>query len=339
MPELRQNPVTGQWVIIATERARRPQRSEEIKEAVHIKHHDDKCFFCFGNEETTPPEIYSERINENDPDTPGWLIRVVNNKFAALNMKENFLIQNYDSLYKYSYATGTAEVVIETPHHSKTISKQSLEEITRVLRAYQLRYKALKKEPEIKYILLFRNCGALAGASLEHPHSQIIGVPVIPPDINTELSGAQSYYEKNGRCVFCDMIQQEIAEKLRIIYENELFIAFEPYASRYPFETQIFPKFHSSMYENLNNLQLESLAEVLKASLYKIDEGLDNPPYNYFIHTAPTQQNVEGFYHWHLEIIPKLTIAAGFELGTGMFINVTIPEQCADFLHQIEVIF
>lgn len=339
MPEMRQDPITKQWVVIATERAKRPQKpTEDINQNDLIEHKDD-CFFCWGNEDTTPPEIYACRFDDSDPDSPGWLLRVVENKFAALNIENKFQIKKRGNFYNSSYATGKAEVIIETPKHSNTISRQSVSELQRVLKAYTDRYNSLSKNQQLKYIHIFRNCGALAGASLEHPHSQIIATPIVPHNIELELKAFKEYFSKNKTCAYCDIINNEIHNTDRIIYENDYFISMSPYASRFPFETLIIPKFHSANFEKLDTKKLEALAEIWKIIFYKLDAGLNNPPYNYFIHTAPTQQNVDQFYHWHVEIIPKLTIAAGFEIGTGMFINVTIPEECSDYLRSIEVEF
>ncbi|MGD9580724.1 MAG: galactose-1-phosphate uridylyltransferase [Vampirovibrionia bacterium] len=339
MPEMRQDAVTGHWVIIATERAKRPEIPKVEKKSDNSPRHNKECFFCWGNENTTPPEVYSIRLDGSDPDTTGWLLRVVENKFAAVNLLQPFNIEQVSPLYSHSYAAGKAEVIIETHHHSKAQSQQSLIELKRVLKSYVDRYQALLEEPELKYILIFRNCGAIAGASLEHPHSQIIAIPIVPPDVAVEIEASEMYYKKNKSCIYCDILDEELNDKSRIIYENDHFVSLAPYASRTPFETMIIPKFHSARFETIDSRQLNSLSSMFKAVFYKLDAGLANPPYNYFIHTSPTQQNVDQHYHWHIEIIPKLTVAAGFELGTGMFINITIPEECAEFLRNIEVEF
>lgn len=337
MPELRQNAVTKSWVVIATERAKRPAKPSLNFCELDLPEHDEQCFFCWGNEYTTPPEVYSYRLDDSEPDTPGWLIRVITNKYGALNLDGTFNIQELSHLHKFGYAKGVTEVLIETNKHSSWPSRQSLSELSLVLKTYVERYKVISKEEQIKYILIFRNNGALGGASIEHPHSQIIAIPIVPPSVLEELEGAKDFYLKQNKCIFCEELQQELAAKTRIVYENDLFVSLEPYASRVPFETLIIPKFHSARFENLDDQQINSLSEVWKATLYKLDAGLENPPYNYFVHTAPTQQSVDDYYHWHLEILPKLTITAGFELGSGVFINITIPEECADFLREIEI--
>lgn len=338
MPEMRRDPITKNWVIIATERAKRPEKPTYAKDVQEKEvAHDQNCFFCTGNEHTTPPEVLAYRHYNSKPDAPGWNMRVVSNKFAALNLEQEFHIKQDNSLQINSYATGAAEVIIESPHHTKGLSQLRIDQIADVLRAYKDRYIALSQENSIKYILMFRNHGINAGTSISHPHSQIIATPVIPLKISEEFTGANDYFESTSRCVYCDMIKMETKERSRIIYENEYFISFAPYASKTPYETWIMPKFHSAKYQDLNEEQILYLSEVWKATLCKIYKGLDNPPYNYYIHTSPTQKNTDRYYHWHMELIPKLTIAAGFELGTGMYINIAIPEDCAEYLREIEV--
>ncbi|MDD3012934.1 MAG: galactose-1-phosphate uridylyltransferase [Candidatus Gastranaerophilales bacterium] len=338
MPELRRDPITKNWSIIATERAKRPESSlvKHLISGDEIKH-DPACFFCEGNEHATPPEVLAYRDENASPDLPGWNLRVVPNKFAALNFDEDFLVNQDNPLKITGYARGAAEVLIESPHHTRNLALQSADHVACVLMAYRNRYLNLSQERSIKYISIFRNNGQQAGASLVHPHSQIMATPVVPINITNEMYGANDYYESTGRCVYCDIIKTELKDRSRIICENENFIAFAPYASRTPFETWVMPKFHSSRYQDLNDFQIHELSEIWKSTLYKIYTGLENPPYNYFIHTSPTQKNVNKYYHWHMELVPKLTIAAGFELGTGMYINIAIPEDCADYLRSIEV--
>jgi UDPglucose--hexose-1-phosphate uridylyltransferase len=339
MPEMRQNPVTEQWVIIATERAKRPEQTNTKHRKEDLPAHDESCFFCWGNEETTPPEVYAVRLDDAPPNSPGWLLRVVENKFAALNMEQSFQINDSNYFHTHSYATGTAEVIIETNNHSLSPSNFSLTQTIRVLKSYIDRYKALSELQDIKYINIFRNCGASAGASLKHPHSQIIAIPLVPPNVKVEMEGALKYFERENRCVWCDELQNELKAGVRIIFENKYFVCYAPYASRIPFEMRIVPKYHAARFEETDLKQLHALAEVWKSSFFKLDEAVGYPPYNCFIHTAPLHESIDECFHWHIEIIPKLTIAAGFELCTGMFINVTIPEDCADYLRNIDVVF
>jgi len=336
MPEMRKNPITGDWTIIATERARRPHKpTTEDGPLTTGEARDPNCFFCYGNEHTTPPEVLVYREKPDLPNSSGWSLRVVTNKFSALNLDKEFCEEQDNSLNVCCYARGTAEVVIESPHHSLNTALYPEQQIELLLRAYKERYITLAEEPSIKYVTMFKNNGSPAGASLSHPHSQIIATPVVPPVIQDEVEGAKKYYKENKSCVYCDMVKNEIKDGSRIIYENDEFISFMPYASRSPFETWVMPKFHNDSYYKLTDRQLKSLSEVWKKVLYKIYIGLDNPPYNYFIHTSPVQEKTDKFYHWHMELIPKMTIMAGFELGTGMYINIAVPEQSAEYLRAI----
>ena len=336
MPEMRKDPVTGKWTIIATERSKRPHMPfSDGNLSLAGEAHDPDCFFCYGNENTTPPEVLVYREDKVTPDAAGWSLRVVTNKFSALNLNEEMRLEANNPLKVCCYARGTAEVVIESPHHTMNTALFSQKQIQLLLQAYKERYIELAKEPTTQYVAIFKNNGSPAGASLSHPHSQIIATPVIPPVIKSEINGAQKYFTENNSCVYCDMIESELKDRTRVVYENNEFLCFMPYAARTPFETWIIPKFHSGDYYKLTGKHLKSLSEVWKALLYKIYMGLDNPPYNYFIHTSPARKDTGKFYHWHMELIPKMTIAAGFELGTGMFINIAIPEQSAKYLRGV----
>lgn len=337
MPEMRKNPITGEWTIIATERAKRPHNpSVEQPVLSDGQAYDPECFFCYGNEFTTPPEVLVYREKPGAPNTKGWVLRVVTNKFSAFNTDKDFCIEDDNPLKINCHARGKAEVVIESPHHSLNTALFPQKQIELLLLAYKERYMAISKDSSIEYIALFKNNGNSAGASLSHPHSQIIATPVVPPVIQAEINGAETYYKENKRCVYCDMVENELKDGTRIICENDEFLAFAPYASKSPFESWVIPKFHSDSYHKLTQKQMESLSEIWKKLLYKIYVGLDNPPYNYFIHTSPVKEQTCNFYHWHMELIPKMTIMAGFELGTGMFINISIPEQSAEYLRRID---
>ncbi|MCR4402445.1 MAG: galactose-1-phosphate uridylyltransferase [Firmicutes bacterium] len=333
MPELRLDPVTGRWVLVATERAKRP------KDFVHgdpttVKvrpERSDACPFCPGNEAQTPPEIFSFRQDGTQPDHAGWWVRGVPNKYPALTWKPT-VQPSTSGVFAVKPATGAHEVIIESPIHNASPATMSYDQMAEVVRAYRHRYKSLAEEPEIKYILVFRNHGRDAGASLEHPHSQIAAVPLVPPVVLEELAGARHHYESTGRCVFCDIVSQELEAGARVVAETSAFIALEPYASKMPFETWVLPKAHSPSFEDLDPSRYRELGGVLVDVLGALGAGLDDPPYNYILHTAPPHERCEGYYHWHIEIFPKLTVAAGFEFGMGVYINVTTPESAAEFL-------
>jgi UDPglucose--hexose-1-phosphate uridylyltransferase len=338
MPEMRRNPLTGKWVILAPERAQRPQTPTPpgCHHHPHMERHHE-CQFCYGNERNTPEELLVYGRKNGKPNTNGWDLRVISNKFPAVDMNSHFSVCQINEMEVFSYAEGKSEVVIETPHHSKAMSNYTLKEIELVLRSYKDRYIAISKEEHIKYIALFKNHGKNAGASIAHSHSQIIGVPVIPPILEQELALSEKHFKTSGSCIYCDMTALESEQKSRIIAENDDFIAFMPYASKAPYETWVLPKFHCSCYELITNEQIKNLAIIWKIVLYKLSEALENPPYNYFIHTLPVREKANEHYHWHAEIIPRTTTPAGFELGTGIFINISTPEANAERLKDIKV--
>ncbi len=337
MPEMRKNLLTDNWVIMAPERAKRPHSHISLDVGhLHAEHHHE-CHFCYGNEHETPEEVLAYGRKTNIANSPGWELRVVSNRFPAVDMEKQFSENFIQPLEVSSYAEGRAEVIIETPHHSKNMAFYNLNEMERVLNAYKERYIAISQEKHIKYVIIFKNYGKKAGASISHPHSQIIGIPIIPPVVKQELSLAKKYYKDKKKCIYCDMINRQLMEKSRVVLENEEFICFMPYAARSPFETWILPKFHSDSFEFMDNLQIKKLAEILKAVLYKIHEATDNAPYNYFIHTSPVKTDTAEYYHWHVELVPRTTTHAGFELGTGIYINISTPEENAKLLKSIKL--
>jgi UDPglucose--hexose-1-phosphate uridylyltransferase len=334
MPELRRDPITGEWVIIASERAKRPSdfasRSPE-----RDQDEESGCPFCPGNEAMTPPEIMAFRHPGSQRNGPGWWVRVVPNKFPALGI-EGDLNKTGMGMYDWMQGVGAHEVIIETPEHGKQLHGQDSRQIEDVLWAYRARYLDLKKDPRLKYILIFRNYGRVAGASLSHPHSQLVATPMIPGAIGTELAGAERYLQYRDRCVFCDILRQESDEGTRVVSENDHFIAFEPYASKYPFETWLLPKRHSASFAAISAEEQASFAATLGETMRRLHVCLDDPPYNYNIHTAPCDEEQKEEFHWHLSIFPRLTIAAGFEMGTGIYINVTPPEAAAEDLRNAD---
>jgi UDPglucose--hexose-1-phosphate uridylyltransferase len=328
LPELRKDPITGRWVIIATERAKRP--TDFVREKVEIRG-AGFCPFCAGNEAKTPPEILAYRKDGGARNTPGWSLRVVPNKFPALGI-EGTMNRQGEGLYDKMNGIGAHEVIIETPEHQHTLATMSVRGIEDVLWAYRDRILDLKKDRRFKYALIFKNHGDAAGASLEHTHSQLIALPVVPKLVREELTSAKEYYGFKERCIFCDIIRQEMEDGLRVIAENESFITIAPYAPRFPFEMCIVPKIHQSAFEESQKHEFEHLAAMLKDMLSRLDRVLDFPAYNHIIHTSPIPEASNDYYHWHIEIMPKLTKMAGFEWGTGFYINPTPPEESAKFL-------
>lgn len=329
MPELRQDPVTGTWVVIATERAKRPS---DFKRPAEHRKGADSCPFCYGHEAMTPPEIMAYRP-QGERDTPGWSVRVVPNKFPALAIEEHPAGVNLgNDFYPLQAGYGAHEVIIESPDHEADLASHDRQQMKDILYALRERFADLRRDRKLRYIQIFKNHGATAGASLEHPHFQLIATPIIPSAVAEELEGAYNYFERTGECVYCNVIQREFLDGERLVNVNDQFVAFCPYSSRSPFETWILPREHHSDFDALSDSQLASLAELLPETFARILGSLENPPYNLILHSAPTDLEGLEYYHWHLEIIPRLTIFAGFELGTGMYINPTPPETAAQFL-------
>ncbi len=331
MPELRKDPIIGRWVIISTERGKRPSdfSAEEEPEVGKL------CPFCAGNEDKTPSEVLAYGPAGREKNKPGWRVRVVPNKFPVLQIEGN-IDRKAEGMYDKMNGIGAHEVLIETPNHDQEIPDLPEERFEEVLWAYRDRIIDLRRDTRFEYILIFRNRGSSAGASLQHPHSQLIATPMVPVRVRQEILGSKQYFDYKERCIFCDIIVQELASNVRVVAENDHFIAFEPFAARFPFETWIMPKVHDSHFEDLQKHEALSLSRILKKVLTKIRVVLDDPPYNYVIHNSPLKEAPMPHYHWHMEIIPKLHKIAGFEWGSGFYINPTPPEEAAQFLKEAD---
>ena len=332
MPELRKDPITGRWVIISTERIKRPS-DFQVERAVVIR--EEHCPFCHGHEGMTPPEVFAFR-NGSAPNTPGWDLRVVPNKFPALQV-EGTLDREGEGLFDRMNGIGAHEVIIETPDHQKSLATMSEPEIERVLWAFRERVLDLKKDIRFRYILVFKNHGAAAGATLEHSHSQLIALPIVPDFVREEIEGARRHFTAKERCVFCDIIRQEVTAGRRVVHENADVVALAPYASRFPFEMWMLPRSHGSRFEDAPRQVYENLSRMLKWVLVRMNRALESPPYNLIIHTSPMSGDAGDFYHWHVELMPKLTRTAGFEWGTGFYINPTSPEEATEVLRGVKV--
>lgn len=328
MSEWRKDAVTGRWVIIATDRSRRPSDFLMQKAAAAGREH---CPFCPGRERMTPPEVLAYREHGSVPDGPGWYLRVVPNKFPALEANGE-LVRESEGVFERMEGIGVHDVIIETPDHDKTLATMSSQEIGRLLRAFRERASILRADGRFRYVVLFKNHGATAGATLEHPHAQLIALPIVPGFVRDELEGSKRYYDAVGRCVFCDLIRQERLAATRVVDENADVIALAPFASRFPFETWVLPKLHSARFEESPDLQLGGMTDLLRSVAGRLDRALGRPDYNLIVHTSPFGEDTHAFYHWHVEIIPKLSRTAGFEWGTGFYINHTLPEDAAEAL-------
>lgn len=331
MPELRRDPVTGRWVIIATERRKRPN-DFRVDHVAAIG--GEQCPFCPGHEDLTPPEVFASRPSGTPPNTAGWDLRVVPNKYPALRV-EGGLDREGDGLFDRMNGVGAHEVIIETADHSKQLAAMTEGEIVQVLFAYRDRILDLKQDRRFRYILVFKNHGAAAGATLEHTHSQLIALPIVPDFVREEVDGARRHFAEKERCIFCDIVHHELKEGRRVILENADMVAVAPWAPRFPFETWLLPRRHSSRFEEAPRHEYESLARVLKAVLGRFNRALESPPFNLIVHSSPFTEDTGAFYHWHIELIPKLTRVAGFEWGTGFYINPTSPEEAAKVLRAV----
>lgn len=334
MPELRKDPVIGRWVIIATERALHPSNFKTDKEDRLTDL--SKCPFEPGNEASTPPEILSYRKADSRSNEPGWWVRVVPNKVPALKV-EGTMDKRGEGMYDMMNGIGAHEIVIETPNHDEEMGLMPEVQINEVLWAWRDRIVDLARDTRFKYVMVFKNKGARAGASVQHPHSQIIALPIVPLRVQEELTGALQYYEYKDRCVFCDLIQQELSDRKRVVEDGERFISVVPFAQRFPFEMWILPKQHESDYARTTRNDFLELAGLLKRTLQRLRGALDDPPFNLVLHTAPLNMESLPHYHWHIEIMPRVTRTAGFEWGTGFYINPTIPEETAQFLREVQL--
>jgi UDPglucose--hexose-1-phosphate uridylyltransferase len=340
MPELRLDPLIKRWVIISTERTRRPNdfaiHSDQIVEPKIDP-------FAEGNENLTPPEIYAIRSPGSKANGPGWKMRVIPNKFPALRV-EGTLEKDGEGIYDRMSGIGAHEVVVETPKNDQQLEEQSIDNIAAIIETYRLRMTDLLKDIRFRYILVFKNFGRDAGATMSHPHSQIIATPVTPKVVKEKLLGAQEYFEQKERSIFADVLKQELKDGKRIVYQNAAFVCFAPYASRFPFELCIMPRRQLADFYKIEQQEILQLADILKISLLKLRRGLNQPQYNFIIHTAPARFTKKDYwttldqdFRWHIELTPRLTQIAGFEVGTGFYVNPVSPEDAAQFLKEVEV--
>jgi UDPglucose--hexose-1-phosphate uridylyltransferase len=327
VPELRRDPVVDRWVIIASERARRP--SDFAAQSVRAR--GTSCVFCAGHESETPPEVLAGGPPERRANGPGWTFRVVPNKYPALRV-EGDLEPSGEGIFDRMNGIGAHEVIIETPEHAASLATLPTERVADVLGAFHARLTDLKKDPRFRYVLVFKNHGEAAGASLEHPHCQLIATPIIPVAVSEELAGAARYFALKERCVWCDMIRQERRDGRRLVVERDGFVVLAPFAPRSPFETWILPTRHQAAYEDSGPEDWRGLAAALGECLRRLGTVLRDPPYNFVLHGTPLHDPPVDSFHWHLEIVPKLTRMAGFELGSGVWINSVPPEDAAEAL-------
>jgi UDPglucose--hexose-1-phosphate uridylyltransferase len=330
MPELRQNIITREWVIIAKERARRPdQFVAPKKESADLPAYDPHCPFCPGNESMSAAETF--RIADRE----GWKVRIIGNKFPALS-QDGDRVRKMDGIFRSMSGVGFHEVVVEHRRHDLSPALYSVEDLTTVLSAYRQRYVQMRKDLRVEAIIIFKNHGESAGTSLIHPHSQITATPIVPTQIRHRMDEAIRYFDETGDCVFCTTLKRELEDRHRIITSTESFVAFIPYAALSPFHLWIFPVRHCSSFDEIEEHEITDLAATLRTVLGKLHFGLNDPDYNFSIRSIPAREGQREYFHWYLTIIPRIVRTAGFEIGSGMYINTAIPEESARFLRDIQ---
>lgn len=329
MPELRHNVLTREWVIIATERARRPQEFVTKDEArVANPPYVASCPFCPGNEHLTPPATLVI------PDDACWRIRVTPNKFAALSF-DGERRRSFEGIRRTITGVGIHEVIVESPDHSKSTGLLEDSQVETLIDAYLNRFNFASQDPRVEQVTIFKNHGLAAGTSLEHPHSQIIGCPVITSQIRDRMINALHHFDEYGECIFCRVLELELQDGMRIVIETEHFVTFVQFAALTPFSMLIMPRRHMACFSEISDTEAGDLARILRRTLAKLYYGLRDPDFNYTIRTAPREASGVKYFHWYLSIIPRLTRVAGFELGSGMFINTSLPEENASFLRDV----
>lgn len=338
--ELRKDFLLNRWVVIATERARRP--TDFVKDNLDSETQSEVCPMCPGNEHMTPPAVLvylksnGQIVSMKDTDGfrhKDWLVRVVPNLYPAFTPPESesemMEIMKSDV---FGMAVGHHEVLVESPIHGSHPADTELAQLVNVINAYVERTEELAEKTYVKHVSIFRNHGKLAGASLSHAHSQLIAMPFVPSSVATEIASSKDYWSKNQKCAFCELVEKE-SRSPRFVSQNSDFLTVTPYASVYPMEFWIVPKKHAITPLDLTRTEKLALAHILKSTLSALKLLVNDPPYNYGIHLSLDKESQE-FYHWHLEILPKLSIWAGFEKSTGVYINTIPPENAATELRK-----
>ncbi len=342
MSELRRDPITNRWVVIAAERGKRPQVLEEDPPAKG----DAVCPFCPGSEDETTPEVFAIGPPEREPNGPEWGVRVIPNRYPIFQEHSEGLRRGY-GLFDQINGVGIHEVVVESPHHEASLADLPVTEIQHILQAYRHRLLVHRNNPNLRYVLIFRNYKKQAGASMVHPHSQIIGTPITPLLVKAKLDNCHKYYLDKERCLLCDLIWQEINWPQRIVSASEQYIILCPFASCFPFEVWLCPRAHCHDFALLSDQNLLEVAMALKEMLMRIKLTLNDPPYNFILNTAPVVrprpgrpeywQTLQYDFHWYIELIPRLTTIAGFEWGSNFYVNPVSPEQAAERLKQVSL--
>lgn len=322
MPEFRKDPIVNRWVIISAERGNRPQPPCVTTDLSR----SEPCPFCSGNESMTPPEIFAFRGPLTRPDSPGWQVRVVPNKYPAV-VETGDSCHRTNPLYASHNGIGAHEVIIENPEHCINMADLNERQFDAVLRAYRVRMAQLKKDGRWHHVLIFKNQGSAAGATLEHVHSQLIALPMVPREVCDEWQAVKEYYDRRRSCLYCNMIEEELVRECRVVSENDSFIVCCPFAPRFPFETWVLPRKHAPFFDFVSDIEIAQFGFSLRDTLRRLNAALGRPTFNYVLHSAPLHEVQSEQYHWHLEIMPRTTTVAGFEWGSGFYMNTVAPED------------
>jgi UDPglucose--hexose-1-phosphate uridylyltransferase len=330
MSEIRQNRLTGEWVIISPERAKRGGNVGRPLAISDVPPYLASCPFCVGNEVLSGADCYRGVTEDGH-----WAVRSVVNKFSALSPEgEVALKDGFGGLGETVNGVGLHEVMVESPRHDLTLGLYPAAHVRRILEAYIDRFRAFYADPRIRHVIIYKNHGAEAGASQQHPHSQIVGLPIVPGQVIERLECSSRFHAETGECLACSLIALEREQATRIIAENAEFVAFIPYAALSPYHVWVFPKVHGACFSDLTPEALAALAEILRTVLAKVYGFLSNPPFNLVVRSlGPHERGVEHF-HWYIPIVPRVNKSAGFELGTGMYINPSLPEVSARELRE-----
>jgi len=340
MPTLRRDPITGRWVINPDNPKEQPSSLMEMQKKLP----EGICPFCEGNEKHTPPEIFALRDKNSPKNGPGWKVRVVPNTSPALKVELD-LDRRAERMYDLMNAMGAHEIIIESPKHVANLADLEAEQVKKVVETYKERIADLKKDQRLRSIFIFKDYGEKTSSSIKHTHSQLIAVSVTPKNLKEELKGAKEYYDYKERCVFCDMIREELYLEKRVVSSNPDFLAIAPFASRFSHEVWILPKKHAVDFENMSLIQYDNFALLLKETLLRLKIFLNDPPYNYILHSGPNRTRRRGEawktldedYHWHLEIMPRFNRTHEFEWGTGLYVNPITPEEAAANLRTVQI--
>jgi UDPglucose--hexose-1-phosphate uridylyltransferase len=330
MPELRLNLITREWVIILCERAKKPEEFRHRKGKRYRPRHLESCPFCPGNESKTPDEIMRHPVSET------WQIRVTPNKYALLSATGERFREN-EGLRHLVPGVGRHEVIIESPLHDMSLALMRDEDVLEVLNVYKKRFVDCFTDSRIQHVIIFKNHGVASGTTIMHPHTQLIGIPVVPMQIRHRIEECMRYFDNTGECLVCGTVRDELKDGRRLIVDSEHFVSLIPYAALSPFHTWLVPKNHRQSFSKITDDEIKDLAYVLKATLAKMHSGLDDPDYNMVIRSLSPFRSRSEYIHWYISIVPHVITPSGFEMGSGIYVNASIPEQVADFLRSVKM--